>query len=102
MVCKALPLVSSLFLSIVHLTTASLASSTMQEMQVQSLGWDDPMEKGVAYQCTYFQGSDAYAEKAMAPHASTLAWKTPWTEELGRLQSMGSLCHDLRFLNVEL
>ena len=30
-------------------------------------------------------------EKAMAPHSSTLAWKTPWTEERGRLQSMGSL-----------
>ena len=30
------------------------------------------------------------AEKAMAPHSSTLAWKIPWTEELGRLQSMGS------------
>ena len=30
-------------------------------------------------------------EKAMAPHASTLAWKIPWTEEPGRLQSMGSL-----------
>ena len=32
-----------------------------------------------------------YSEKAMAPHSSTLAWKTPWTEEPGRLQSMGSL-----------
>ena len=30
-------------------------------------------------------------EKAMAPHSSTLAWKTPWTEEPGGLQSMGSL-----------
>ena len=30
------------------------------------------------------------AEKAMAPHSSTLAWKMPWTEEPGRLQSMGS------------
>ena len=29
-------------------------------------------------------------EKAMAPHCSTLAWKIPWTEEPGRLQSMGS------------
>ena len=34
------------------------------------------------YRCT---------EKAMAPHSSTLAWKIPWTEEPGRLQSMGSL-----------
>ena len=32
-----------------------------------------------------------YAEKAMAPHSSTLAWKIPWAEEPGRLQSMGSL-----------
>ena len=30
-------------------------------------------------------------EKAMAPHSSTLAWEIPWTEEPGRLQSMGSL-----------
>ena len=57
-------------------------------------------------------------EKAMAPHSSTVAWKIPWMEEPGRLQSMGSLrvghdwsnlaaaadgarCHDLRFLNAE-
>ena len=32
-----------------------------------------------------------HTEKAMAPHSSTLAWKIPWTEEPGRLQSMGSL-----------
>ena len=31
------------------------------------------------------------AEKAMAPHSSTLAWKIPWMEERGGLQSMGSL-----------
>ena len=31
------------------------------------------------------------SEKAMAPHSSTLAWQIPWTEEPGRLQSMGSL-----------
>jgi len=31
------------------------------------------------------------SEKAMAPHSSTFAWKTPWTEEPGGLQSMGSL-----------
>ena len=31
------------------------------------------------------------SEKAMAPHSSTRAWKIPWTEEPGRLQSMGSL-----------
>ena len=33
----------------------------------------------------------ARMEKAMAPHSSTLAWKIPWMEEPGRLQSMGSL-----------
>ena len=33
----------------------------------------------------------ANSEKAMAPHSSTFAWKIPWTEEPGELQSMGSL-----------
>ena len=44
---------------------------TMRETQVQSLGWEDLLEK------------------EMATHSSILAWKIPWTEELGRLQSMG-------------
>ena len=44
----------------------------MQETQVQSLGWEDPLEK------------------EMATHASTLAWKIPWTEEPGGLQSIAS------------
>ena len=35
--------------------------------------------------------SALWTEKAMAPHSSTLAWKIPWTEEPGGLQSMGSL-----------
>ena len=40
----------------------------------------------------YFKGRiDIGLEKAMAPHSSTLAWKIPWREEPGRLQSMGSL-----------
>ena len=44
---------------------------------------------------TYFGTySSLIAEKAMAPHSSTLAWKIPWTEEPGRLQSMGSLESD--------
>ena len=43
-----------------------------QEMQVRSLGWKDPLEEEVA------------------THSSTLAWKIPWTEEPGGLQSMGS------------
>ena len=42
-------------------------------------------------------------EKAMAPHSSTLAWKIPCMEELGRLQSMGSLRvrHDFHFNALE-
>ena len=46
--------------------------STMGETQVRSLGGEDPLEK------------------EMAIHSSTIAWKIPWTEEPGRLQSMGS------------
>ena len=45
---------------------------TMQENRIQSLGWEDPLEKG------------------MATSSSILAWRIPWTEESGRLQSMGS------------
>ena len=43
----------------------------MQETQVQSLDLEDPLEKGIA------------------THSSILAWRIPWTEEPGRLQSMG-------------
>ena len=43
----------------------------MQETWVQSLGWEDPLEK------------------EMATHSSILAWRIPWTEELGGLQSTG-------------
>ena len=43
-----------------------------QETQVQSLGWEDPLEK------------------EMATHSSILAWRIPWIEEPGGLQSMGS------------
>ena len=39
---------------------------------------------------SYYAGGIGKGEKAMAPHSSTLAWKIPWTEEPGRLQSMGS------------
>ena len=46
--------------------------SAMQKTQVQSLGWDDPLET------------------EMAAHSSILAWKIPWTAEPGRLLSMGS------------
>ena len=44
----------------------------MWETWVRPLGWEDPLEK------------------EMAIHSSTIAWKIPWTEEPGRLQSMGS------------
>ena len=43
----------------------------MQQIWVQSLGWQDSLEKG------------------MATHSSILAWRIPWTEEPGRLQCMG-------------
>ena len=46
--------------------------STMWETRVQSLGWEDPLEK------------------EMAIYSSTIAWRIPWTEEPGRLQSTGS------------
>ena len=51
----------------------------MQETWVPSLGWEDPLEK------------------EMAIYSSTIAWKIPWAEEPGRLQSMGSqrVGHDL-------
>ena len=45
----------------------------MQEIWVRSLGWEDPLEDGIA------------------THSSILAWRIPWTEEPGRLQSRGSL-----------
>ena len=43
------------------------------------------------YVISHFIPISAISEKAMAPHSSTLAWKLPWMEEPGRLQSMGSL-----------
>ena len=43
----------------------------MQKIQVWFLGWEDPMEKG------------------MATHSSSIAWRIPWAEEPGKLQSMG-------------
>ena len=46
--------------------------STIWETWVRPLGQEDPLEK------------------EMAIHSSTIAWKIPWTEESGRLQSMGS------------
>ena len=66
------------FVVIYRVTRTSLVSQTvkhlptMKETQVQSLGWEDLLEK------------------EMATHSSILAWKIPWTEKPGRLQSMGS------------
>ena len=53
----------------------------MQETWVRSLGWEDPLEK------------------EMAAHSSIHAWKIPWMEEPGGLQSMGSqtVGHDFTF-----
>ena len=47
------------------------AVQELQEMGVRSLGWKDPLKEG------------------MATHSSILAWRIPWTEELGGLQSIG-------------
>ena len=44
-----------------------------------------------SFSCVYYLFIYLLTEKAMAPHSSTLAWKIPWMEEPGRLQSMGSL-----------
>ena len=52
---------------------SSSSSSTVQETRVRFLGGEDPLEK------------------EMAIHSRTIVWKIPWTEEPGRLQSMGSL-----------
>ena len=48
-------------------------------------------ERGKRERETVAFQSIKYLGKAMAPHSSTLAWKIPWTEEPGRLQSTGSL-----------
>ena len=52
--------------------TTNMNLPAVQETQVQSLGQEGPLEKG------------------MATHSSILAWRIPWTEELSGLQSMGS------------
>ena len=48
-------------------------------------------EAGNPYNSGFLFPLSQLAEKAMAPHSNTLAWKIPWTEEPGRLQSMESL-----------
>ena len=54
----------------------------IQKTQVRSLGWEAGFS---ALNC-----NSALLEKEMAIHSSILAWRTPWTEEPGGLQSMGS------------
>ena len=49
------------------------------------------LNKNYTYYKLNFVSPNFIWEKAMAPHSNTLAWKIPWTEEPGRLQSMGSL-----------
>ena len=51
--------------------------SAVQETRVQSLGWEDPLEE------------------EMATHSSVLAWRIPWMEEPGGLQSMGQYVSDM-------
>ena len=61
-----------------YIIWASLVAQTIRnllavpEIRVRSLGWEDPLEKG------------------MATHSSILAWRITWTEEPGRLQPIGS------------
>ena len=50
--------------------------------------------------CQLYFHSSVILEKEMAPHSSTLAWKIPWTEEPGSLQSMGS--HRVRHDRIDL
>ena len=75
---KAEDNVPLLFYTLITFHVASLVAlmlkclPAMWETQVRSLGWEDSLEKD------------------MATHSSTLSWKIPWTEEPGRLQSMGS------------
>ena len=62
----------SLLYSLYHLVAQMVKSlPAVQESWVQSLSQEDPLEKG------------------MATHSSILAWRSPWTEEPGSLQSMG-------------
>ena len=54
--------------------------------------WNKPEQQGqLCWDHEYFKWVIIDMGKAMAPHSSTLAWKIPWAEEPGRLQSMGSL-----------
>ena len=66
-----------LYLTFVFYVTSLVVKNlpAMQETRVRSLDWDDPLER------------DDPLEKGMATHSSILAWRIPWTEEPGGLQS---------------
>ena len=65
-------------------TSISKTSSAFHELKVCKLG-------GFYFFYIFLVCLNQQSEKAMAPHFSTLAWRIPWMEEPGRLQSMGSL-----------
>ena len=88
------------------------------ETCVQSLGWDDPLEEGMAIHSSIILGASLVAqlvknlpamqetwvqslgqedplEEGMATHSCTLAWRIPWTEGPGGVQSMGSQESDM-------
>ena len=71
-IVKVSPVLATVLMGIFLATSSLIApiaknTPTMQDTWVQSLGWEDPLEKG------------------MATHSSILAWGIPWTEEAGRL-----------------
>ena len=74
--CKSIlwlaPIMSRVYTYLGFPGDSVVKNPAMQGMRVRSLGQEDPLEK------------------EMATHSSTLAWEIPWTQELGRLQAMGS------------
>ena len=99
------------YTSLVAQTVKNLPA--VQETLLGSLGWEDPLEKGMAIHSSYFflwaslvvqmvknisakwethvqsLGWEDPLEKGMATHSTILAWRVPWTEVPGRLQSTG-------------
>ena len=67
--------------------------TTLYKVQTEypTLSQHQSLYRRVLRAWTLVPGSTVFLEKAMAPHSSTLAWKISWTEEPGRLQSVGSL-----------